>query len=208
MARNSAVDRNSQIVGFPSSADVGVTCLKHADFNNASGPYCNWQLNDWPAAVRLALGFKESLVFRGAFVVILAPSLLVAGYSIYAQRPILLVWVAFAFLGYQTSSTGPTGIGLIASTFVAAIGFMIALVRNDWIFFACGIVPGFTWFGSCAILGTTAQYVCDAVQYSEECFQTLTRRGILTADTKAEQSPAMEPSAGPDADEDSSPVAR
>ena len=50
---------------------------------------------------------------------------------------------------------------------------------QDWRPGFAALLPGLTWFGSCAILGTTASYINDALRVSESKFQTLFRHGIL-----------------------------
>ena len=98
----------------------------------------------------------------------------------------MLIWPVFGLLGFKSGSTASTGMGMMASLFLAAVGLALAVMGSDWLLLACGLLPGATWFGSCAILGTTAQYMAAALRSSESTLETLTRRGILTAESNAE----------------------
>ncbi len=134
---------------------------------------------NWPAAVCQALGQRALWNFRLAFAVVLAPTLLLACYSIWSQRPMLLIWVLLAIWGFGTASTGPTGIGVLASLLVAVAGVVIAIIKHNELFAVVGLLPGCTWFVSCAILGTTASYLLEALRSTPELADSLSRRGIL-----------------------------
>lgn len=152
------------------------------------GNDCDFQLTSWSAALRMLFGTKALLLFRLGFVVLLTPAVLLAAYSLYSNRPILLVFVLFCCWGYCTRSTSPTGIGMIASMVIAITSVAISVVKQDVLFAFCGVLPGVTWLGSCAILGTTAQYIMDDVRSSESSLKALVEHGILNATTVAEPS--------------------
>ena len=189
---------------------TGANCLHHTDFlNDPDGRHYNWQLTDWSSAVRIVLGGRALLFFRGAFAALLAPTTVLTVYSLYSNRPGLLVLVFLSFWGFWTSRTGPTGIGMAASILVALVGSARGMMLHDGLLFFSAMLPGVTWFGSCAILGTTASYMTDALRKSEAPFQVLVSRGVLKATAVAEpQSHAPEPAAGPDSSRKSSPQAR
>ena len=169
--------------------------MQHADFlDGLDGHNFDWQLTSWSAALRMLFGTKALLLFRLGFVVLLTPAVLLAAYSLYSNRPILLVFVLFCCWGYCTRSTSPTGIGMIASMVAAITSVAISVVKQDVLFAFCGLLPGVTWLGSCAILGTTAQYIMDGVQSSESSFKALVEHGVLKATTVAEPSDARETS--------------
>ncbi len=147
----------------------------------------DWRVANWPAAVRDALGGAALKKFRLAFAVVLAPSIALAGYALWSQRPTLLIWALLALWGFGTASTGPTGIGMLASLLVAAAGGVIAVANRDELFAAIGLLPGCTWFASCAVLGMTASYLLEALRSSPELVENLTRRGILLPATSANQ---------------------
>lgn len=147
---------------------------------NATEPAADWRVANWSAAVRDALGTSAVLRFRLAFAVVLAPSVAVAGYGLWAHRPALLIWSLLAIWGFGTASTGPTGIGMLASLIVAVAGVVTAVMRQDWLFVLLGAIPGCTWFASCAILGTTASYLLESLRASPALADSLTSSGILT----------------------------
>lgn len=162
--------------------------MQHSEFlNDPEGRHYDWRLTNWSSAVRIALGGKALLLFRSAFVLLLAPAMLLAAYSLYWNRLALLILAIMSFWGFWTSSTGPTGIGMASNMLTAIVVFVLSVIMQDKLLGFCCVLPGVSWFGSCAILGTTASYVMDAVQSSEATFQVLARRGILTAKSKAEQ---------------------
>jgi len=179
--------------------------LQHVDFlKDPDSRHYDWRLKNWSSAVRIALGGKALLLFRSALVVLLAPAAFLAAYSLYSNRPELLVLVFLSCWGFWTSSTGPTGIGMAATMFTAITGFVFSVIMQDKLLaFSC-VLPGVTWIGACAILGTTASYMTDALRKSEGLFQTLLSRGIMVAMEVAEQS---HPALGPDSHEESSPPA-
>lgn len=129
--------------------------------------------------MRDTLGNGVLVKFRVAFAIVLAPGVLVAAYSLWSHRPAILIWVLLAMWGFGTASTGPTGIGMLASLIVAIAGVGTAILQRDWLFVALGLMPGCTWFASCAVLGTTASYLLDALRASPELADSLARRGIL-----------------------------
>lgn len=161
--------------------------MQHAEFlNDPASRLYDWRLTDWPSAVRVALGDKALRWFQGAFVVLLAPAVLLAAYSLYCTKFELIILVLLSFWGFWTSSTSPTGIGLAASMFTAIVGLAVSTFSQDTPLAFSSVLPGVTWLGSCAILGTTAQYVLDALRSSEATFQDLVRRGIIVATPKAD----------------------
>ena len=163
--------------------------MQHADFLNVSdsGHY-HWRLTNWPAAIRIVLGGRSLILFRTAFVIVLAPAVLLAFYSLYSSRPALLILVFLSFLGFGSSSTGPTGIGMVASLLTAVVGFVISVVQQDSLLGLSCVLPGGTWLGSCAVMGITAQYLIEELEKSEALFQTLLSRGILKPTDMAERS--------------------
>lgn len=170
--------------------------MQYADFlNESTGRRYDWRLTNWSSAVRAALGRRALIFFRSAFVALLAPAIVLAVYSLHSNRPMMLVWVFLSFWGFWTSSTGPTGIGLAASMLIALIGLVCAVLLHDRLLFFSALLPGITWMGSCAILGTTASYMIDALRSSEALFQTLVSRGHLTATEVGAR--AHPPAAGP-----------
>ena len=156
--------------------------MQHDEFlNDPAGRHYDWQLTNCSSAVRIALGGKALLLFRGAFVVLLAPAVALAAYSLYANSLGLMILVLLSFWGFWISSPGPTGIGMLASLFVAIVAFVLGCMMQDKLVAFSSIVPGVTWFGSCAILGTTTSYLSDALRKSEASFQMLISLGILIA---------------------------
>jgi hypothetical protein len=146
---------------------------------NAPHAVSDWRVANWSAAVREALGRRALWNFRLAFAVVLAPSVLLAAYGVWSQRPTLLIWVLLALWGFGTASTGPTGIGMLASLLVAFSGSVIAVTQHDALFALAGLMPGVTWFASCAVLGVTASYLLEALRSSESTVRTLCDRGVL-----------------------------
>ncbi|MCP4785034.1 MAG: hypothetical protein GY903_17590 [Fuerstiella sp.] len=59
--------------------------------------------------------------------------------------------------------------------------FVIAVILQDRILALSCVLPGVTWFGACAIRGTTAQYLTEVLRRSPLLFQTLQDRGIMKA---------------------------
>ncbi len=170
--------------------------MEHANFlNDAQRNHFDWRVTNWSSAVRIALGRKALWSFRIAFVVLLAPTLVLAAYSLYSHRPPLLILVLLSFWGFWTASTSPTGIGLIASMFTAIIGVVFSVLMQDPLLACSSVLPGVTWFGSCAILGTTAQLIIAAVCSSEALFRMLVDCGILKFMATAESSDAQATSA-------------
>lgn len=167
---------------------TGASCLQHDEFlNDPAGRKYDWRLTNWSSAVRTALGGKALLLFRGAFVVLLSPTVALAAYSLYSNRMALIILVLLSLWGYWTSRTGPTGIGMLASMFTAIVVFVLGVVAQDNLLAYSSVLPGVTWFGSCAILGTTASHVTEALRESDASFQVLLSRGILVATENAEQ---------------------
>ena len=139
----------------------------------------DWYLTDWLSSVRIAFGGRGLATFCAAFAILLAPTLFLLIDSAYSHRPALLILAALSLWGFGTSSTSPSGIGVFASLVVAFIGLVCAIMLEDWRLGFAALLPGLTWFGSCAILGTTSSYLIDALRMSESKFQTLFNRGIL-----------------------------
>jgi hypothetical protein len=135
--------------------------------NDAAGRHYDWRLTNWSSAVRTALGGKALLLFQGAFVVLLAPAVVLAAYSLYANSLALMILVLLSFWGFWESSPGPTGIGMLASMFVAILAFALGWILQDKLVAFSSMLPGVTWFGSCAILGTTTSYLSEALQKSK-----------------------------------------
>lgn len=139
----------------------------------------DWRVVHWGSVVREALGIRSLVSFRLAFAVVLLPSVMLAAYGVWSQRPALLIWVLLALWGVWTSSTRPTGIGILANLVVAIASGIVAGFQQDWLFILLGLLPGCSWFASCAILGTTAQYLLEALRSSPELAHSLTGRGVL-----------------------------
>jgi hypothetical protein len=142
-------------------------------------PASDWRVANWPAAVRDALGRAALLKFRLTFTLVLTPSFALAAYALWSQRPTLLIWVLLAVWGFGTASAGPTGIGMLASLLVAVAGAVVGAMEQDWLYVMLGLLPGCTWFASCALLGVTASYLLDALRSTPELADSLCRRGIL-----------------------------
>jgi hypothetical protein len=121
---------------------------------------------------------------------LLFPALILAGYSLYSHRPALLIFALLSCCGFWTSSPGPTGIGIVANGLIALIGTVCGVMLHDWLLVLSAMLPGVTWFGSCAILGTTASYMTEALRKSETSFQMLVRRHLLKATAVAKPGPA------------------
>lgn len=138
-----------------------------------------WHITKWPAAVQIALGGQALWWFRGAFIALLTPTILLAAYSFDANRPKLLIVVFLSYLGFRNRSMLLTGIGIVFHLLIALGGLGIAIAFQDRLIVVAGLLPGATWLGSCMILGMTGQYLTDALQESEPKFQTLISRGIL-----------------------------
>ena len=157
--------------------------------NDPAGRHCDWRVTNWSSAVRTALGDKALIEFRAAFVVLLAPAVVLAAYSLYTNS-LALILVLLSFWGFWTSSISPTGIGMLACMFVAIVGFLLGVIMQDNLLAYSAVLPGVTWLGSCAILGTTASYLNGALRKSEATFQVLIERGVLIATEIAEPSDA------------------
>jgi hypothetical protein len=171
--------------------------LRHDEFlNDPVGRHYEWRLTNWSSAVRIALGGKALLLFRGSFIVLLAPTGVLAAYSLYTNRLALFTLMLLSFWGFWTSSTGPTGTGMLANLFTAIVAFVSGVILQDKLLAYSSILPGVTWFGSCAILGTTASYVTEALRTSDASFQVLINRGVLIATKIAEPSDAPKSPAG------------
>lgn len=156
--------------------------MQHDEFlNDPDGRHYDWRLTNWSLAVRTALGGKALLLFRGAFVVLLAPAVVLAAYSLYANIFALMILVLLSFWGFWVSSPSPTGIGMLASMFVAIVAFVLGCILQDKLVAFFCMLPGVTWFGSCAILGTTTSYLSEALRKSEASFHMLISRGIIVA---------------------------
>ena len=106
--------------------------MEHDEFlNDPAGRHYDWRLTNWTSAVRTALGGKALLLFRGAFVVLLAPAAVLAAYSLYANNLALMILVLLSFWGFWVSSPSPTGIGMLASMFVAIVAFVLGCILQD-----------------------------------------------------------------------------
>ena len=156
--------------------------MQHADSLNVSdsGRY-DWQLTNWSAAVRIVLGGRAIILFRAAFVIVLAPAVLLAVYSLYSHRPALLILVCLSFWGLGAGTTGPTGIGMVASLGTAIVVFVISVVLQDSLLAFSGVLPGGTWLASSAVRGITLQYLIGELEKSEALFQLLRDRDIMIA---------------------------
>ena len=139
----------------------------------------DWYLTDWLSAVRIASGSRGLTYFFSAFAILLSPSLFLLIYSLSSSRPIFLIPVVLSLWGFWTSSTGPSGVGVFANLIVAIVGLSLSITLKDWRPGFAALLPGLTWFGSCAILGPTASYLMEALRASELTFQNLVSRGIL-----------------------------
>jgi hypothetical protein len=142
--------------------------IGHDEFHNdlASRPK-DWRLTGWSSAVRIALGGKALLLFRVAFAFLLAPAIILAAYSLYSNKLPLMILVLLSFWGFWTGKTCPTGFGLLASMFTGLVAFVLGVITHDNLLVLSSVLPGVTWFGSCAILGITASYVTEALRKSE-----------------------------------------
>jgi hypothetical protein len=164
--------------------------LQYADFLNPSaGHRYDWRLTNWSSAVRVTLGRRALFLFQGAFVVLLLPAAVLAVYGLFWNRPSLLIFVFLCLWGFWTGNTGPSVIGLAANLLVVLAGLLCTFILHEKQFILSAILPGITWFGSCAILGTTASYLIDALRASEDLFQTLVSRGYLTGTAIPEPRP-------------------
>ncbi|MDA1230879.1 MAG: hypothetical protein O2856_08900 [Planctomycetota bacterium] len=86
-----------------------------------------------------------------------------------------------------TNWSAAVQIALVFHLLIALAGLGIAIMYHDRLIAIACLLPGITWSGSCMILGTTGQYLTDALQASEPKFQSLIRRGILHAIEIAEK---------------------
>ncbi|HIF00803.1 MAG TPA: hypothetical protein EYG03_14650 [Planctomycetes bacterium] len=162
--------------------------MQHADFLNDSdsGRY-DWRLTNWSATVRVVLGGRALVLFRAAFAILFTPAVLLAVYSLYTNRPVLLILVLLSFWSFRSSSTRPTGIGIATSMFTAIAIFVFSVIIQNTLLALFCVLPGATWLGSCVILGTTAQYLTEALRGSEALFQTLLDSDIMKAVDLAER---------------------
>ncbi|MEO2014629.1 MAG: hypothetical protein ABGZ53_09670 [Fuerstiella sp.] len=162
--------------------------MQHSDFldDSDAGRY-DWQLTNWSAAVRIVLGGRALVLFRAAFAILFAPAVLLAVYSLYTNRPALLLLVLLSFWGFRSGSTRPTGIGMATSMFTAIAIFVFSVIIQNTLLALFCVLPGATWFGSCVILGTTAQYLTEALRASEALFQKLLDHGIMNATDPTER---------------------
>lgn len=85
---------------------------------------------------------------------------------------------------------------MLASMIVAIMAFVLGSIMQDKLVAFSSMLPGVTWFGSCAILGTTASYLNEALRKSEPSFKALIGRGILIANPIAEPSDARKSPVG------------
>ena len=168
--------------------------MQHSDFlrsQNSSSP--DWYLTDWLSAVRIASRSRGLAYFCSAFGILLSPSLFLLIYSLSFSRSVFLIPVILSLWGFWTSSTNPTGVGVFSNLIVAVVGLTLSVMLKGWQPGFAALVPGVTWFGSCAILGTTASYLMEAVKASESTFQNLVSRGILKPRTATTEGQHIEP---------------
>ena len=165
--------------------------MQHADFcKDTPDRDYEWRVTSWSAAVRAVFGSRGLFAFFAAIAHLLLPTIVLAGYSWYSHRPMLLIFVFLTLWGFWTVSPGPTGIGVIGCLLVWGVGFLASVIQGDWVLFVAGCLPGVTWFGGCAILGVTAMHIVDALRSSEKMFQMLVDRGLLIATPKTKQEDA------------------
>ena len=156
--------------------------MQHDVFHDErAGRRCDWQVTNWSLAVHTAYGAKGLITFWGAFVAVLTPTLVLAAYSLYANHFALMILVLLCFWGFWTSSLSPSGIGMLASMFAAIAFFLLGVYMRNKLLAYSSMLPGFTWFASCSILGTTASYLTDTLRNSKATFQRLVHRGLLKA---------------------------
>ncbi len=154
--------------------------MQHSDFlKSQNSSSTDWYLTDWFSAVRIASGSRGLTYFCSTFAILLSPSLLLLIYSVSSGKPMLLIPVVLSLWGFWTSSSSPSGVGVFANLIVAVVGLTLSIVLKDWQVVFAALLPGLTWFGSCAILGTTTSYLMDTLKVSESTFQNLVSRGIL-----------------------------
>lgn len=170
------------------------TQIQHADFlSDPAGRVYEWRITSWSGAVRCALGTAAWWRYVIALAAVLAPALWTTAYGALNARWGLLMLGLAGLWGYCTSSTQPTGIGMLAAMFIAAVGAAAGMMRSDWVLMAAACLPGVAWFASCAILGVTASYLVERLGSSAECFDDLVQRGLLLATRRAAPSPSGKP---------------
>src|SRR5690554_3795795 len=107
--------------------------MQHAEFlHDRQGKRFHWQVTNWSAAVRVALGGRALLGFRIAQMLLLSPVVLLAVYSFAGKRPAFLLPAAFGWIAFRAGTTRPTGIGAAACLLIALGGAAAAMVLRDW----------------------------------------------------------------------------
>ena len=149
----------------------------------------DWYLTNWFSAVRIAFGRRGLAVLCAAFAILLSPSLLLFIYGVYSREPAMLILVVLSLWGFCTSGTSPSGVGIVANLIVAIVGLVFAVIKGEVPLRFAALIPGLTWIGSCATLGTTASYLIETLQNSESTFQTLVSRGILRSSVFSDGKP-------------------
>lgn len=157
--------------------------MRHPDFvAQLDRPNCGWAVSNIAIALRKGYGPKGSLLFGLAMTAMLLPCIAIAVYVAAGSRYYLLIWPLLAFMGYRTSSTRPTGVGMITCLFIAGAGIVIALRSADWVHVVGGLLPGITWFAACAVKGTAMTFVEEQLRSSAKYFGRLERDGDLILD--------------------------
>jgi hypothetical protein len=138
-----------------------------------------WTVRRIGAALRDGFGYSATVRYNLALMILLLPSLLLAAYAIISRQFGLLIWSLLAIHGFRSSSTRPTGVGVITCVLIAVVGAVIFAVGGDWLQLAGGVMPGVTWFGTCAAKGTAMTYIEQKLRVSPDYLAALVRAGNL-----------------------------
>lgn len=155
---------------------------RHAEFvADLAAGRDRWNMSSLGAALRVAYGPRALLKHRLAVSGVLLPLLAYAVYAAWGRRVDLLAWVVLGWLAARAASPRPTGIGMICCLGLALVGGLVALVRGDALHLLGGVLPGVTWFLSCAVQGMATLQLRDDLLGSAELFDALHAAHILQA---------------------------
>ncbi|MBI5758503.1 MAG: hypothetical protein HZA46_08305 [Planctomycetales bacterium] len=153
--------------------------MQHSDFVaylDADSHF--WGVKRLRPAVRAAFGVGGVRRLNFELIMVLIPSLGLAVCAVVTSHYGLFVWSAFSVLGFLYGNPGPSMIGMIPNLLLAVIGVGISFHYGRF-HVVGGILPGVTWFTTCAIIGGTMQLIEGELRRSPELLEKLEREDNL-----------------------------
>lgn len=115
--------------------------MRHRDFLDSLDSRSQvWGVKRLFPAVRVLFGRSGTAYLALAMTVVLLPEIGLSALSVTTGQFGLLVWCLLALWGMLAATTSPTGIGLLTSLLLAAIGLGISSFAGFW-HLVGGILP-------------------------------------------------------------------